>query len=126
MSLTVERFDWVHSLRIPWALQAQGLNEEAARFAYQAQILQRAVSRLQKKFGQYLFSLFLDLLAGYGYRPGRSVLWYLIIIFGFALTYHFLGGLSLFPQMPSSSASCHFMVVGFSPVSAVKRTYTIH
>jgi hypothetical protein len=34
-----------------------------------------------KKFGQYLFSGFLDLLAGYGYKPVRSVLAYLIIIF---------------------------------------------
>ena len=36
-----------------------------------------------KKFGQYLFLGFLDLLAGYGYKPVRSVLAYLIIIFGF-------------------------------------------
>lgn len=71
------------SRQLAAVLQAQGLNEEAAYFAYRAQKLQRVVSRLQKKFGQYLFSLFLDLLAGYGYRPGRSVTWYLIIIFGF-------------------------------------------
>lgn len=52
------------------ALQAQGLNEDAARFAYRAQELQRVVFLRQRKFGQYLFSGFLDLLAGYGYRPG--------------------------------------------------------
>ena len=33
------------------ALQAQGLNEIAARFAYRAQMLQRIVLRCQKKFG---------------------------------------------------------------------------
>lgn len=65
------------------ALQAQGLNEEAARFAYRAQRLKRVVLRRQKKIGQYLFSGFLDLLAGYGYKPGRSVIAYLVIIFGF-------------------------------------------
>jgi uncharacterized protein YjbI with pentapeptide repeats len=43
------------------ALQAQGLNEDAARFSYRAQMLQRTVFRYQSKFGQYLFSLFLDL-----------------------------------------------------------------
>jgi hypothetical protein len=58
------------------ALQAQGLNEVAARFAYRAQNLQRVVLRRQRKFGQYLFYLFLNVLAGYGYRPGRSVFWY--------------------------------------------------
>jgi uncharacterized protein YjbI with pentapeptide repeats len=65
------------------ALRAQGLDEEAARFAYRAQFVQRIVLRRQGKFGQYLFSLFLDLLAGYGYRPGRSAMAYLLVIFGF-------------------------------------------
>src|SRR6266436_5049111 len=65
------------------ALQAQGLSEEAARFAYRAQRLQRIVLRRQRKLVVYLFSGVLDLLAGYGYRPGRSVIAYLVIIVGF-------------------------------------------
>src|SRR5216684_2586151 len=65
------------------ALQAQGLHEEAARFAYRAQRLQRIVLRRQRKVVAYLFSGVLDLLAGYGYRPGRSVIAYLVIIVGF-------------------------------------------
>jgi uncharacterized protein YjbI with pentapeptide repeats len=80
------------------ALQTQGLNEIAARFAYRAQKLQRVVFRRQRKFGQYLFSGFLDLLAGYGYRPGRSVFWYFVIIFGFALAYFEFGHLPLLPD----------------------------
>jgi hypothetical protein len=44
------------------ALQTQGLNELAARFAYRAQKCQRIVLRLQRKYIQYLFSLLLDLL----------------------------------------------------------------
>jgi len=79
-------------------LQGQGLNEEAARFSYHAQKLQRVVLRRQKKFGQNLFSGFLDLLAGYGYRPGRSVIWYLVMIFGFALAYFTIGHLPFFPD----------------------------
>jgi uncharacterized protein YjbI with pentapeptide repeats len=65
------------------ALRTQGLDEEAARFAYRAHLLQRIVLRRQHKFGQYLFSLFLDFIAGYGYKPGRSVAAYLLVIFGF-------------------------------------------
>ncbi len=80
------------------ALQSQGINEYASYFAYRAQKLQRVVLRYQKKFGQYLFSLFLDLLAGYGYRPGRSVIWYLVTIFGFALAYFAIGHLPFFPD----------------------------
>jgi len=80
------------------ALQAQGLNEVAARFAYRAQNLQRVVLRRQRKFGQYLFYLFLNVLAGYGYRPGRSVFWYLVIIVGFSLAYYSFGHLPLLPD----------------------------
>jgi len=69
------------------ALQTQGLYEEAARFAYRAQRLQRVVLRQQKKIGSYLFSGFLDLIAGYGYRPRRSLVAYLIIILGFMVLF---------------------------------------
>jgi uncharacterized protein YjbI with pentapeptide repeats len=73
------------------ALQAQGLNEVAARFVYRSQLLQRKIFWYQRKFGQYLFSLFLDLLAGYGYRPGRSLIAYAVVITIFATIYHLLG-----------------------------------
>lgn len=80
------------------ALQSQGMNEEAARFAFRAQKLQRIVLRIERNYGQYLFAGFLDLLAGYGYRPGRSVIWYLAVIFGFAIAYATLGHLPFLPD----------------------------
>ena len=84
-------------------LRTQGLNEEADRFAYRAQVLQKRVSWFQmlqpkvlikqriQAFGALLFSWFLFLLAGYGYKPGRSFLAYLLVIVGFATTYYLLG-----------------------------------
>jgi uncharacterized protein YjbI with pentapeptide repeats len=69
------------------ALQGLGLNEEAARYAYRAQFLQQQVLRRQRKFGAYLFSRFLDVLAGYGYRPLRGVIAYVLVIAGFAFAY---------------------------------------
>jgi uncharacterized protein YjbI with pentapeptide repeats len=77
--------------QIAVALQGQGLNEDAARFNYRAQLLQRKVFWHQRKFGQYLFSLFLDLLSGYGYRPGRCFIAYLLVILSFAVTYFIIG-----------------------------------
>ena len=65
------------------ALRAQGLDEEAARFAYRSQLLQRIVLRRQGKYGPYLFSGCLDLIAGYGYRPSRGLMAYLIVILCF-------------------------------------------
>lgn len=80
------------------ALRDQGLNEEADRFAYRAQLLQRIVWRQQHRWLKYSFSWFLYLLAGYGYRPLRSALWYLAIIFGFATAYFAAGHLPFLPD----------------------------
>ncbi len=75
------------------ALQAQGLNEDAARFAYRSQVLQRKVLALQggRKAGPYLFSLFLALLTGYGYRMWRIVVAYIVLVSLFAALYYGFG-----------------------------------
>ncbi len=79
-------------------LRNQGMNEEASNFAYRAQKLQRIILYRRKSYVSYLFSVFLDLLAGYGFRPKRSLMWYLVIIFGFAIAYYFFGRLPFFPD----------------------------
>ncbi len=106
------------------ALQTQGLNEDAAQFAYRAQKLQRVVLRRKRKLVQYLFSGFLDLLAGYGYRPLRSVLWYLIIIIGFALAYHAFGQLSLSPPDAFVYSLTSFHGRGFFP--GLENRHSLH
>jgi uncharacterized protein YjbI with pentapeptide repeats len=73
------------------ALENQGLNENAARFAYRAQILQRKVLWKQREFGRWLFSLLLALLAGYGYRMWRILAAYLLIVLLCAVAYFVLG-----------------------------------
>jgi len=80
------------------ALQSQGLNEEAAHFAYRAQVLQLEVLRRQRRWLKLVFSVFLFLLAGYGYRPLRSVFWYLVIILVSAMAYYIFGHLPAFPD----------------------------
>jgi hypothetical protein len=92
------------------SLQAQGLNEIAARFAYRAQLLQRIALRLQiflprlslwrriQILGSYIFSSFLDLLASYGYHPAKTVFWYLFVIGGFATAYAIFGHLPPLPD----------------------------
>jgi uncharacterized protein YjbI with pentapeptide repeats len=81
------------------ALQAQGQNEDAMLFAYRAQVLQKKVwlSRMAQPniklrqrvplFGAWLFSWFLFLIAGYGYKVWRSFLAYLLIIGTFTALY---------------------------------------
>ncbi len=77
--------------QISVVLRNQGLNEDAARLSYQAQLMQRKVFKYQQNRGQYLFSLFLDLLSGYGYKPERCFIAYLIVILTFALAYFTIG-----------------------------------
>jgi hypothetical protein len=75
-------------------LRAQGMSDVADRFAYRAQILQRRVLRRKGPRGWIvaLGSWFLDLISGYGYRPARSLIAYVLVILGFAAGYFALGG----------------------------------
>ena len=92
------------SRQLAVALRDQGLNEQADLFAYRAQVLQRSVlwhealrrpatgerhawRKRALRGGQYVFSLFLDGLAGYGYRPGRSLVAYIVSLVIFSLAY---------------------------------------
>jgi hypothetical protein len=109
-----------HQLAV--ALQVQGLNEEAAHFAYRAQVLQRLVSWQRRRFDQYLFSLFLSLLAGYGYKLWRSFAAYLLVIIGFAIAYYLIGSmvrLSLSPVEAVVFSMTSFHGRGFSPAENV-------
>lgn len=73
--------------RLSVALQANGMSDEAATYAYRAQLMQRRVHRFSRSYGRWAFSGILDALAGYGYAPGRSVMWYLATIVAFAAAY---------------------------------------
>jgi uncharacterized protein YjbI with pentapeptide repeats len=122
-------------------LQNQGLNEDAMRFAYHAQVLQRRAVWFQmtqpnlkrtspswllasypriklwqrvKSLGAWLFSWFLFLLAGYGYKPGRSFLAYLLVIGTFMALYLFLDPhLAWYEAIVVSMTAFHGR--GFSP-----------
>jgi uncharacterized protein YjbI with pentapeptide repeats len=72
-------------------LRNQGLNEHADRFAYRAQVLQRQVLRRQGNPVRAIGSWLLDLLAGHGYKPGRTLVAYLLAILSFGTAYYFLG-----------------------------------
>src|SRR5438874_1358800 len=118
------------------AMRAQGMNEEAVPFAYRAQVLQRKVLWRQVLWGQvealptdvqheglwklvqalrwrilkfaaFIFSWFLDLLAGYGYKPGRSLFIYLLMIELVAACYDLLGHLPVREALIFSVTSFH-------------------
>jgi hypothetical protein len=84
-------------------LRDQGFSDVADRLSDRAQVLQRKLLfhvmledwrrpwLLPGDLLRWLFSWFLALLAGYGYHPGRTLLWYLVLVAGFAVTYFAYG-----------------------------------
>jgi hypothetical protein len=84
-------------------LRDQGLNEEADRFAYRAQLLQRKVFWHEHEFGHWLFSMLLAVLSGYGYRIWRILAAYLLTVSVFALAY-FVLGMHFPPHLPLHQA----------------------
>jgi hypothetical protein len=72
-------------------LRSQGLNEEAARFTYRGQLIQREVLRREKNWLAWLYSWILDLVAGYGYKPLRFFIAAITILVFFGIIYFILG-----------------------------------
>jgi hypothetical protein len=72
-------------------LRAQGMNEVADRFLYRAQVCQRRLFRKRRQLGRWCGTWLLDLVSGYGYKPMRSLITYLLVVAGFALAYYLLG-----------------------------------
>ena len=77
--------------RLAVALQANGLSEDAARYNYRAQLCQRKAYFYERRIPSWLGSWLLAALAGYGFRPLRTILWYFSVLIAFAALYVSLG-----------------------------------
>jgi uncharacterized protein YjbI with pentapeptide repeats len=69
------------------ALEAQGLTAPALRYRRRQHQLERAALIRDFKFGQWMFSSLLNIVSGYGDRPGRALRTYLAVIAAFAAVY---------------------------------------
>lgn len=104
-------------------LRSQGLNEYADMFAYHAQVLQRRLLRYQRHYVIAFSSWLLDIIAGYGYLPSRSLITYFVVNALFASVYlfvsHFVtepaGGISLGVPEAIIFSVTSFHGRGFSP-----------
>lgn len=85
-------------------LLGQGLTEDAARYAYRGQVLQRRLLWRQRKLGRWLFSWLLASLAGYGYRMGRILVAYAAVVLFCAAAYYIFGARGDAPQLAPHEA----------------------
>nr|MBA3823777.1 pentapeptide repeat-containing protein [Ktedonobacterales bacterium] len=97
------------------ALRSQGMNEEADMFAYRAQACQRKLARRQGRWGAYLGSAFLDFLAGYGYRPLRTLFVYLVVLIGYAGAFYSQSNGAISPLAAMIFSITSFHGRGFFP-----------
>jgi uncharacterized protein YjbI with pentapeptide repeats len=79
------------NLQLAAVLRSQGISEQADRFTYRAKVLQRRVLGLRRRYGSAFGSWLLDLISGHGFKPGRSFITYLLVIFGFAAAFFAIG-----------------------------------
>lgn len=120
---TVEYEAAVRAYRqLAMACRGLGLNEQADRLAYRAQQVQRVVLRRQRKFIGWTWSWFLEVLAGYGYQPIRTLGLYAGVILAFTTQYQHLAAaahlrLSFVAALVMSVASFHGR--GFFPAPAL-------
>jgi uncharacterized protein YjbI with pentapeptide repeats len=99
-------------------MRDQGMNEDADRFAYRAQLSQRHVLRRQRHFLSALGSWFLDMVAGYGYKPMRSLFTYALVMLAFAAAYYFIApqvGIVMPPLAALVFSVTSFHGRGFTP-----------
>jgi len=103
--------------RLAVVLRNQGLSEPADRFAYRAQVCQRKVYRFRGNRPKMLGSLLLESIAGYGYKPGRSFVTYMLVILGFAAAFFILGtgvlGIGGHDAINSPTSALVFSVTSF-------------
>jgi hypothetical protein len=69
-------------------LQKQGLTNFASHYRLREQRLERHSLLLERKIGAWIFSKLLDLVSGYGEKPSRALIAYLIVVFVFMLAYY--------------------------------------
>jgi len=75
--------------QVAGVLRSQGIDDLADQFAYRGWIAKRRQLQRQgpRKIPNLWSTAIVGAFTGYGYRPWRSVAWYLVLILGFAAVY---------------------------------------
>jgi hypothetical protein len=73
------------------ALRSQSMTRESSGYRLREQRLEQRVAQMERHYGSWLLSSVLGLVSGYGERPGRIFVAYLVVVLGFAGLYLGIG-----------------------------------
>jgi hypothetical protein len=85
-------------------LVSQRLTELGDYYAYRAAVVERQVLRRRHNYVRWLFWWVLWGLAGYGYKPLRTLAWLAVVLFGFAAAFSVIGPQVNYPFTPPIQA----------------------
>ena len=81
------------------------------------QHLERKIAWKERRYGAWLFSILLNVVAGYGERPGRSLAVYLLMLLSFAAAFFAIGsgalGIGAHDAISSPLAALIFSITSF-------------
>ena len=108
--------------RLAAELHSRGLNRVGDNFAFIARRHERMLKRVEGNVSSASLDAFLEMLCGYGYRVGRVIMWYLAVVAGFTLLFHYIvpGHLGWLTSLVLSVTSFHGR--GFSGVFSSSST----
>jgi uncharacterized protein YjbI with pentapeptide repeats len=74
-----------HGLSV--ALRGQGLADVASKYRLRELVMERKALRYDRNIGGWILNMILGVLAGYGEKPGRIFISYLVVVLSFATAY---------------------------------------
>lgn len=98
----------------------EGMYNISGEYYYREKLMETKCSWKDKKLINWISNIILYLLAGYGERPGRVIIWWAGIIFSFAYIYHHCNGIyngmvyNITSYNPKFLETLYFSIVTFT------------
>ncbi len=98
----------------------EGMFNISGEYYYREKLMETKCNWKNKKYFKWTFNMFFNLVAGYGERPGRVIIWWAGIIFSFAYIYYHCNGIyngiayNITSYNPKFLETLYFSIVTFT------------
>jgi len=98
----------------------EGIYNISGEYYYREKLMEAKCNWKDKKYFEWIFNMFLNLVAGYGERPLQVLVWWAGIIFGYAVIYYFYNGIyirianNIASYNPKFLEALYFSIVTFT------------